>query len=112
MDVMGTARAIGLVGEDGSSAFGTIDRDDVLAALTELSVAHPGNDDLFVEAAMRVELARSAGVETLDADSVFARGRATREIHLRYRSEMGEVFADLTIDLGIRRGSPVATAAD
>ena len=47
MDVMATARAIGLVAADGDAVFGTIERDDVLAVLNELSGAHPGNDDLF-----------------------------------------------------------------
>jgi hypothetical protein len=116
MDVMATARAIGLVAADGDAVFGTIERDDVLAVLNELSGAHPGNDDLFAEAALRVDLARSAGTELLDADSVFARTRASREVQLRYRSEMAEVFSDLAIDLGLRRAPagvvPAGDASD
>ena len=111
MDVMATARTIGLVAEDGADVFGTIERDDVLAVLSELSTVHPGNDDLFAEAAMRVDLARSAGTELLDADSVFARTRASREVQLRYRSEMAEVFSDLAIDLGLRRAPAAAVSA-
>ncbi|MGD9702049.1 MAG: hypothetical protein AB7Q42_04765 [Acidimicrobiia bacterium] len=107
---MVTARTIGLVDENGADTFGTIERDDVLAALSELAAAHPGNDDLFDEAALRVELSRSAGVEHLDRDSVFARHRSTQEIHLRYRAEMAAVFSDLAIDLGIRLSASVVAA--
>ena len=110
MDVMVTARAIGIVAEDGADVYGTIERDDVLAVLAELCTAHPGNDDLFAEAALRVDLARSAGTELLDADSVFARTRSSREVQLRYRSEVAEVFSDLAIDLGLRRAPAAAVA--
>ncbi|HEY5875727.1 MAG TPA: hypothetical protein VIT64_10510 [Ilumatobacteraceae bacterium] len=107
MDVMVTARAIGLFDENGDDSYGTIERDDVLAALAELAAAHPGNQDLFDDAAMKVELARSAGSAHLDADSVFLRHRSSQEIHLRYRAEVAAVFFDLAIDLGIRLGSSV-----
>ena len=107
MDVMVTARAIGLFDESGADSYGTIERDDVLAALAELAAAHPGHQDLFDDAAMRVELSRSAGSAHLDADSVFLRHRSSQEIHLRYRAEMAAVFFDLAIDLGIRLGSSV-----
>ena len=110
MDVMITARAIGLFDENGADTSGTIERDDVLAALAELATAHPGNQDLFDDAVLRVELSRSAGVAHLDADSVFLRHRTSQEIHLRYRAEMAAVFFDLAIDLGIRRGASVGAA--
>ncbi len=103
MDVLATAAAIGLTADAGGDGLGTIEEDVVLAALSDLAAAHPEAADLFAEAAARVQLARSAGVERLDAGSVFAARRGSREIQLRYRSEMREIFTDLAIDLALRR---------
>lgn len=100
MDVMTTARAIGLTSDTGD-VFGTIEEAAVIANLLELGAAHPGHGELFAEAVARVQRARSAGVERVTADSVFARDRGALEIQLRYRSEMAEVFEDLAIDLAI-----------
>lgn len=102
MDVMMTARRIGLIAEDGSNVFGTIERDAVLAVLTDLALDHPNDSDLFAVAAERVMQARSAGVERLDANSFLGRRTAAGEIHLNYRADMAETFMDLAIDLGIR----------
>lgn len=110
MDVLATAAAIGLTADAGGDGLGTIEQDVVLDALARLAAAHPGNDDLFAEAAARVQLARSAGVERLDAGSVFAARRGTCEIQLRYRSEMREIFTDLAIDLALR-GAEVGVGA-
>ena len=74
----------------------------MLTALEELSAAHPDHADLFIVAADRVRSARSAGKETLEANSVFGRYRDSNEIQLRYRGEMAEVFTDLAIDLALR----------
>ena len=62
MNVMTIARSIGLVSADRREVSGTIDEAVVLAAISELATASRGNDDLFADAAMRVRLARSAGV--------------------------------------------------
>ena len=63
MNVMAIARSIGLVTDDRREVSGTIEESVVLASISELAAADPGNDDLFADAAMRVQLARSAGVE-------------------------------------------------
>lgn len=109
-DVLTVANAIGLTAGPGGDAFGTVEEDVVLEALNELEAAHPGNEDLFAEAAARVQLARSAGVERIEANSVFAHGRGRRDIQLRYRSEMLDVFTDLAIDLALR-GAPVTAVS-
>ena len=62
MNVTAAARSIGLVRDDGREVYGTIDENVVLTSISSLAAAHPGNDDLFADAAMRVQLARSAGV--------------------------------------------------
>jgi hypothetical protein len=112
MEVMMTARQIGLIAEDGSNVFGTIERDAVLAVLSDLAVLHPADADLFVNAADRVLAARSAGVERLDSTSFLGRTNLAGEIQLTYRSDMADVFMDLAIDLGIRQSatrSPATT---
>ena len=110
MDVMQTARSLGLVAERGSAVSGTIDEAVVLAAIAELAAANPEFDDVFADAAMRVELARSAGVVAKDATSVFSRSRGEEALQLRYRSEMAEVLTDLAIDVGMRQAARLADA--
>ena len=102
MNVVAAARSIGLVADDRREVSGTIDEGVVLASIAALAVAHPGNDDVFADAAMRVQLARSAGVEQLDANSVLNRSHSAATVQLRYRAEMAEVFTDLAIDIGLR----------
>ena len=102
MNVSAAARSIGLVRDDGRAVAGTIDEDVVLASISSLAAAHPGNDDLFADAAMRVQLARSAGIVEPDPTSVLYRSRTGRTVQLRYRSEMADVFTDLAIDVGLR----------
>lgn len=109
MDVLAAAATLGLVPLDGNDALGTIEEEAVLAAISELAVTHPGNDDLFAEAAARVLLARSAGVEHIEADSIFAARRPTLDIQLRYRSEMYEMFTDLAIDVALRASAEATT---
>lgn len=111
MHLLTTAKMIGLDFADSGERSGTIEQSVVLAALDELAASLEGHEDLFIEAADRVRNARSAGVERLDTDSVFARYREGTEIQLRYRTEMGEVFTDLAIDLGLR-GVEVADPAE
>jgi hypothetical protein len=105
---MHTARSMGLVAERGSAVSGTIDEAVVLAAIAELAAANPEFDDVFADAAMRVQLARSAGVVAQDATSVFSRTRGQEALQLRYRSEMAEVFTDLAIDVGMRQAARLA----
>ena len=88
MDVMDMARSIGLVERDGRTATGTIEEGAVLAALAELAEDEPDHDDLFADAAMQVQLARSAGVVEPDSMSVLHRSRGGERVQLRYRSEM------------------------
>ena len=101
MKVSAAARSIGLVGDDGREIYGTIDEEVVLASISSLAAAHPGNDDVFADAAMRVRLARSAGVVQPDPTSVLSRSRTGTSMQLRYRSEMADVFTDLAIDVGL-----------
>jgi hypothetical protein len=108
VNVISAARSIGLVRDDGREVSGTIDEDVVLASISSLAAAHPGNDDLFADAAMRVQLARSAGVEHPDPTSVFYRSRTGGTVQLRYRSEMAGVFTDLAIDVGLRAAQRLA----
>jgi len=109
MDVLTTAASIGVTAD--ADALGTVEERSVLAALTELAASHPGNDDLFAEAAARVQLSRSAGVESIQAGSVFAPGRSGLQIQLRYRSEMAAMFVDLAIDLAVREQRPAGAAS-
>ena len=108
MNVIAAARSIGLTRDDRGEISGTIAEDVVLASLADLAAAHPGNDDLFADAAMRVQLARSAGVVPADATSVFGRSRQGESVQLRYRSEMADVFTDLAIDVGLRDAERLA----
>jgi|GEM_PF-1411729 hypothetical protein len=101
LDVLAAARAIGLDPAPAGESFGTIEEEVVLETLQALADAHPGAADLFAEAAARVQLARSAGVERIEPGSVFAVGRDVLVVQLRYRSEMAEVFSDLAIDLAL-----------
>jgi hypothetical protein len=110
VNVTSVARSIGLIGEDRREVFGTIDQDVVLAALSDLALAAPGDEDLFADAAMRVQLSRSAGVEQFDAKSVLNRSRSGEAIQLRYRSEMADVFTDLAIDVAMRDAERLADA--
>ena len=109
MAVMESARSIGLVADDGEVT-GTIDEDVVLATIAELAAAGPEDDDLYADAAMRVQLARSAGVVQPEPTSVLHRARDGAPMQLRYRSEMAEVFTDLAIDVGIRHAASLADA--
>lgn len=102
---MDVARTIGL-----DLVTGTIDEKVVLSALAELAENDPENDDLIREAAVRVQGARSAGVEEPDAGSRLI-GRKETTTQLRYRSEMADVFTDLAIDVGLRHPSRLATVA-
>ena len=102
MNIMAIASSIGLVTDDRGEVSGTIDEAVVLASIAELATASPGNDDLFADAAMRVQLARSAGVVHPDATSVLHRSSDGAAVQLRYRSEMADVFTDLAIDVGLR----------
>ena len=102
MNVMTVASSIGLVSSDRRPVAGTIDEATVLAAISELATASPRNDDLFADAAMRVQLARSAGVVHPEPNSVVNRSRNGAAVQLRYRSEMADVFVDLAIDVGMR----------
>lgn len=108
MDVLAAAATIGLTSGPGSDALGTIEEQVVLETISALAEEHPGNDDIFAEAAARVLLARSAGVEHIDPGSVFAVRRSSLEIQLRYRSEMLDVFTDLAIDLAIQAPKAVS----
>ncbi len=106
MDVMMRARQIGLIGEDGNNVFGTIERDSVLAMLSEVALHHPLDTDLINAAVERVTSARSAGVERLEKTSFLGRTNEVGEIHLNYRADMADIFMDLAIDLGIRHSAP------
>lgn len=99
--VLSAAAAIGLAPSDGG-VFGTIEEGVVLEALDELAAQLPGGDDLVAEAKAKVRLGRSAGIERIEAGSVFAGGGKGRDVHLRYRSEMLAVFTDLAIDVELR----------
>jgi hypothetical protein len=109
MNVMAVARSIGLVTVDRREVSGTIDEAVVLAAISELATASPGNHDLFADAAMHVQLGRSAGVVHTDATSVLHRTR-DGAVQLRYRSEMADVFTDLAIDIGLRDAQSLSEA--
>ena len=102
MDVMSTARNIGLIAADGGSVFGTIERHVVIAALNELALADTDDADLFAGAIENVMASRSAGVERLGSTSFLGRTDDSGEIQLSYRSAMADIFLDLAIDLGLR----------
>jgi len=108
MSVMAVARAIGLVTGARGEVSGTISEDVVLASIRSLTGAHPGNDDLFEDAAARVRRARSAGVVQPDVTSALHRSRTGPTVQLRYRKEMADVFTDLAIDIGLREAERLA----
>ena len=108
MSVMAVARSIGLVTGAQGKVSGTISEDVVLASIRRLTGAHPGNDDLFADAAMRVQRARSAGVVQPDATGVPHRSPTGPTVQLRYRVEMADVFTDLAIDIGLRDAERLA----
>ena len=108
MNVMAIARSIGLVTDDRREVSGTIDEAVVLASISELATANAGNDDLVADAAMRVQLARSAGVVHPESTSVLRPSRDGAAVQLRYRSEMADVFTDLAIDVGLRDAQSLA----
>ena len=102
MHVLTVAKTIGLAADSAGELSGTVEEGVVLAALEELSAALPDHADLFIVASDRVRSGRSAGLEVLEANSVFGRYRESNEIQLRYRGEMSEIFTDLAIDLALR----------
>ncbi len=51
------ARSIGLVSDAHGEVSGTIDQNVVLAAISGLATAHPGNDDLLADAARQASVA-------------------------------------------------------
>jgi hypothetical protein len=108
VSVMAVARSIGLVTGARVEISGTISEDVVLASIRSLTGAHPGNDDLFADAAMRVQRARSGGVVQPDATSVLHRSPTGPTVQLRYRTEMADVFTDLAIDIGLRDAERLA----
>ena len=101
MNVMDTARTLGLVAVDGDVT-GTIEQQKVLDALAGLAENHPTNADLVASVTERVRVARSAGVEVHDPKSVLVRPDGETTTQLRYRSEMADLFTDLAIDVGLR----------
>jgi len=109
MDVMTAARDLGLTGDAGGG-FGTIEEPSVIEALLDLGKGHPGHGDLFADAVAKVQRSRSAGQLHIDADSVFAKNRTERDVQLRYRAEMAELFLDLAIDLGSLEQAQAPTA--
>lgn len=111
MHLLTTAKTLGLSADERGELSGTIEEGLVVAALEELAAAHPDHADLFIIASDRVRSSRSAGLEILDADSVFGRYRDSNEIQLRYRGEVGDIFDDLAIDLALR-GVEVAEPDD
>lgn len=105
MDVMMTARQIGLIGEDGGNVFGTIEQDAVLAVLSDWALEDIADADLFADAVGKVHSARSAGVERLEKTSFLGRTNESGEIQLNYRSDIADIFLDLAIDLGLRHST-------
>ncbi|MCU1395405.1 MAG: hypothetical protein JWM34_3833 [Ilumatobacteraceae bacterium] len=106
MDVMTTARNIGLIAADGGSVFGTIEQHVVIEALDELAITDIADADLFAGAIAAVKASRSAGVEKLGATSFLGRTDSKGEIQLSYRAAMADIFLDLAIDLGLRHSVP------
>ena len=103
MNVMACANKMGITRSDGSAVHGTIDVEAVLTVLVDLEFEDPQNADLYTAAATSVGLARSAGVERIEAGSIFAHQGRPSDINLRYRSEMADIFLDLAIDVGMRQ---------
>ena len=101
MNIMDVARAIGLAVSNGEVA-GTVDQQKVLGALAELTEDDPAQTDLYAAAAEHVRSARSAGMETHEANRSHMRPGAEATTQLRYRSEMVDLFTDLAIDVGLR----------
>jgi hypothetical protein len=110
MDVMTAARSIGLVSDGHGTVSGTIEEARVLAVISELVGAHPGNDDVLADASKRVQLARSAGVMHPDPTSAMRGSNSEAAVQLRYRSEMADIFTDLAIDIGLRDVQVLADA--
>jgi hypothetical protein len=108
VSVIAVARSIGLVSAARGEVSGTIDQNVVLAAISGLATAHPGNDDLFADAARRVQRARSAGVVQPGPTDLLQRSPTGATVQLRYRSEMADVFTDLAIDIGLREAERLA----
>jgi hypothetical protein len=108
VSVIAVARSIGLVSDARGEVSGTIDQNVVLAAISGLQTAHPGNDDLVADAAVRVQLARSAGVVQPDPSGLLHRSPTGATMQLRYRAEMADVFTDLAIDIGLRDADRLA----
>jgi len=102
MNVMASANKMGITRSDGSAVHGTIDVEAVLTVLVDLEFEDPQNADLYTAAATSVGVARSAGVERIEASSIFAHQGRPSDINLRYRSEMADIFLDLAIDVGMR----------
>lgn len=111
MDIMAVAQSIGLSADHRGEMFGTIDETVVLTALEQLSEEHPDLADILSEAILRVQLARSAGSEQIETGSVLAQKMGAGLRQLRYRAEMGELFTDLAIDVGIRDARNAASVA-
>ncbi len=107
---MSVARSIGLTASNGGEVSGTIPEGVVLDAISALASALPGNDDVFADAAMQVQLGRSAGVQHRDANSVLHRSGTPQDVQLRYRREMSDLFMDLAIDIGLREAARLADA--
>ncbi len=101
MNIMDVARSLGLVVANGTVA-GTIDQQRVLGALVDLTENDPAQADLYAAAAEQVRSARSAGMETHEANSFHMSPGADATTQLRYRSEMADLFTDLAIDVGLR----------
>ena len=110
MDVMAMARSIGLVTDDRRDVSGTIDEAVVLASISELAAADPGDDDLFADAAMRGSSPGPPVSCRPTPTSVLHRFHDGAPVQLRYRSEMADVFTDLAIDVGLRRAESLADA--
>jgi hypothetical protein len=108
VSVIAVARSIGLVSDARGEVSGTIDQNVVLAAISGLATAHPGNDDLIADAAVRVRRARSAGVVQPDPTGLLQRSPTGATVQLRYRTEMADVFTDLAIDIGLREAERLA----
>jgi len=101
MNIMDVANSLGLVDSSGTVT-GTIDQQKVLGTLVELTEKDPAHADLYAEAAEHVRGARSAGMETHEANSLQTLSGSEGTTQLRYRSEMADLFTDLAIDLGLR----------
>jgi hypothetical protein len=109
MNIMDVARSLGLVVSNGTAA-GTVDQQKVLEALGELTKIDPTHADLYTAAADDVRSARSAGMETHEANSFHMGTGAEATTQLRYRSEMADLFTDLAIDVGLHDQALVASA--